>query len=102
MQHVQQHPDYRPENPVNLTENSIISFTPDAGWEATFTTETETWTEPVIGWAVVLDLIVKGGREETGLEPVLLVENRFPATLYWHLQDMSDPKPRVQIKRRQE
>lgn len=93
---------------MNLTENSVISFTPDDGWEAVFIVpaaddpniQLQGWTEPVIGWAVVVDLEEDGeGHTETGLEPVLLVEDRYPVTLHWHLASMDQPHPRVRIQR---
>jgi hypothetical protein len=71
---------------MNLTENSIVSFTPDAGYEACFQTETETWRRPVIGWAVVIEVCdpAEDPQHETGIQPVILDEEGDPLTVYWY------------------
>lgn len=72
---------------VLIGKDAVIRFTPDHGWAATITDghSEESWTLPIIGWAVVvndLEADTDGIREaDTGVEPVVLVEERYASVL---------------------
>lgn len=67
---------YAPGAPMNLTAAP-------PGWQITFTADGESWTEPIIGWAVVATL-GDGEGIDSEIEPVVLdsEEGRFD-----HLRD---------------
>ena len=67
---------------MNLTVDSIVSFTPDHGWIANFkATDGENWTEPVIGWAVVVKWTNYDERAADSCEPDCQMETRLQAVV---------------------
>lgn len=78
-------------------EASITSFTPDHGWTAHFTGLKETWTEPVIGWAVVVTYTDDGSYEQ-GIRAVVLTEGRYAVTIVDYIEER-DPGLAVRLKR---
>ena len=74
-----------------IDTGSPMSIAPiQPGWIITFTTDGESWTEPVIGWAIVADCISGLGNDtSTVIEPVLLEEGR-PVTVRRYLSDRGD------------
>lgn len=79
----------------HFIENSILNMTPAAG-TVTFTQrETqETWTLPLIGWAVVItysevdkDLGFPELEQETSIEPVILAEDAYPMAMGHYSMD---------------
>lgn len=79
---------------MNPTEG-IVNFTADPHWLVIFTTETESWVEPLLGWAVV-----RADDGNTDMEPVILTEGRYPMTIDSVLDGMARPHPKVRIERR--
>jgi len=71
---------------------SPIAFTLDTtGRVATFRhVDGETWTEPILGWAIVCN---DGGdvdaQQETVVEPILLVEGCYPTRVGDYLRDLA-------------
>lgn len=84
---------------MKLTIGSITSLTVDHGWIAEFTSGGETWTEPVIGWAVVVRWANHGGENaETDLQAVVLAEDRYPVAIREYVDDVPGPNtPTVRL-----
>lgn len=75
---------------MRLTTGSPTHFTPEPqNLTATFTnTDGETWTGPIIGWAIVITWNntdrgddAEPDDQETRIEPVILAENKYPRTV---------------------
>lgn len=67
------------------TEGTILNLTPAAG-TVEFTTKGESWTLPLIGWAVVVTYLGDeeegaGLEYETSVHPVILAEDQYPETV---------------------
>ncbi len=88
---------------MNLDRDSILNFTPvDPDlWEVTFTSKDDTWTLPVIGFAVVVSYNGKddGELSESVLNPVVLDEEGFPAPVQQYLNDW-ETRPKWALKRK--
>ena len=68
---------------TTYASDQFMSFTPDHGWVAHFEGASETWTEPVIGWAIVSWAGVDG--RENDIQAVVLDEERYPSTIHGYL-----------------
>jgi hypothetical protein len=86
-----------------VSQDKIINFTPDSGWEAWFVELSDKqgehpWSLPVIGWAVV-ETSFDDGSIETEIEPVVLVDRKHPMPLSDYRQDLGtfDPPKRVSM-----
>ena len=83
---------YSPGSPMSLTPAP-------PGWQATFTTDGESWTEPVIGWAIVA---VNNGPDglETMIEAVIMSSTEgFPCGMREYMEYRGDyPAVLDQIK----
>jgi hypothetical protein len=77
------------------TEGSILQFTPatDTAYARFETKSGESWTELILGWAVYVRWVRDNedepavGDMETGIIPVLLDMDGYPATLREYLLD---------------
>lgn len=88
---------------MNLDRDSILNFSPvDPDlWEVTITGEEDTWTMPVIGFAVVVSYNGKDDGElgETVLNPVVLDEEGYPSPIQQYLNDWQ-VRPKWALKRK--
>jgi hypothetical protein len=69
------------------------------GWQITFTADNESWTEPVIGWAVVA-INTRSEGTETTIETILIDSSEgFPCSLREYMEYRGDyPAVLDQIK----
>lgn len=78
------------------TEGAILNMTPAAG-TVEFGAKGESWSMPLIGWAVVVTYLEDEGEGagleyETSVHPVILTEGRYPVTLPDYLLHEIDSK----------
>ena len=83
------------------TVGTVLSMTPASGRVRFTDADAEEWTVPLIGWAVVVSWVGKGGYEseeyETDLAAVVLEGARYPMSLSEYMRDM-EPRPRVTVE----
>ncbi|MEU8220905.1 hypothetical protein AB0C47_34755 [Micromonospora taraxaci] len=88
---------------MNLDRDSILNFNPvDPDlWEVAITSETETWTLPVIGFAVVVSYNGKedGELSESTLSPVILDEEGLISSVQQY-QNNWEVRPKWMLKRK--
>lgn len=73
---------YAPGAPMNLTAAP-------PGWQVTFTADGESWTEPVIGWAVVATVSGQDGIDSDIATIVLDSDGGYAETLSSYLNSRS-------------
>ncbi|MBM0233368.1 hypothetical protein JNW91_16800 [Micromonospora sp. STR1_7] len=88
---------------MNLDRDSVTSFAPvDPDlYEVAFTGEDESWTLPVIGFAVVVTYAAQEDHDlsETGVCPVLIGEDGYAVTLRDLLSELSH-RPQATLRRK--
>ncbi|MFG1844904.1 hypothetical protein [Micromonospora carbonacea] len=88
---------------MNLDTNSVTSFSPTDPdlWEVTFTGEVDTWTMPVIGFAVVVTYAGEDGvPSDTRTYPVVLDDSGMPVHVFEYLQEWKAPHPDFKLHRK--
>lgn len=66
---------------LNPTVGTVLNLIPATGTTHWKTPGGNTWTEPLIAWAVVVNAVEDSERQyDTSIEPVVLDEGRYPAT----------------------
>ena len=88
---------------MNLDRDSILNFSPvDPDlWEVAITGETENWSLPVIGFAVVVSYNGKddGELSESALNPVVIDEEGYPTPIQNYLNNW-EIRPPWALKRK--
>lgn len=83
---------------MRFTIGSVLQFTADWGSTVEFSSGYDTWTRPMVGWAVCVDRTDYQGQDEyhdnstieTRVEPVVLNEKGRPKTVTMYLVEQED------------